>query len=58
MTELNIVNIIIQTTKKYLARASALTKPNELGLVFRKDGFSICFLNYCLGLKFVSKAGL
>ena len=33
-------------------------KPNELSLVFRKDGFSICFLNSCLGLKFVSKAGL
>ena len=33
-------------------------KPNELSLVFRKDGFSICFLNSCLGLKFFSKAGL
>ena len=33
-------------------------KPNELSLAFRKDGFSICFLNSFLGLKFVSKAGL
>ena len=31
-------------------------KPNKLSLVFRKDGFSIRFLNSCLGLKFVSKA--